>query len=157
MDPHTLAKQFRHVVSLASLAFIFSSIHALQYSLLDYDATMENSENQTSPQDNASTSHLNFTSTPSHDTSTSNPADTSSSSVKGRWTDQEINQLLTYVEAHCPLNTSRGISLKKTHFNKAHTFIKTKDASQCEYKWGNVCISIYLLSTMVYLTHVIQT
>jgi hypothetical protein len=95
MDTHTLAKQFRHVVSLASLAFIFSSIHALQYSLIDYDATMENSENHTSPQDNASTSHLNFPgSTPSHDTSTSNPADTSSSSAKGRWKDQEINQLL---------------------------------------------------------------
>ena len=144
MDSHTLAKQFRHVVSLASLAFIFSSIHAIQYSLLDsdYDTSMENTENPTSSQDNASTVHSNLTSTPSHNTSNSNPADTSSSSAKGRWSDQEINQLLSYVEANCPLNTSWGINLKKTHFNQAHVSIKTKDASQCEYKWGNVRLFI---------------
>ena len=134
MDAHTLRQQFRHVVSLASLAYIFSCIHAIQYSLLDHDMD----DNSTSNQE---TSHSDFTST--HDTSY--PADTSSNSGKanttGRWTDQEITLLLDYIEAHCPLSTSRGLSLKKTQFNKARDTVKSKDASQCHYKWGHVRIS----------------
>jgi hypothetical protein len=138
MDAHNLRQQFRHVVSLASLAYIFSCIHAIQYSLLDHDMD-DNSEYHSNLQE---TSHSDFTST--HDTS--NPADTSSNPGKanatGRWTDQEITLLLDYVEAHCPLSTSRGLSLKKTQFNKARDTVKSKDASQCHYKWGHVCIYI---------------
>ena len=33
----TLRRQFRHIVSLASLAYIFFAIHTIQYSLLDHD------------------------------------------------------------------------------------------------------------------------
>ena len=80
-------------------------------------------------------------------TGTSNPADTSSSSGPsgkashgGRWTDQETSLLLDYIEAHCPLNTSRGFNLKKSQFNKARDVVKSKDASQCHYKWGHVRI-----------------
>jgi hypothetical protein len=141
MDADTLRQQFRHIVSLASLAYIFSCIHAIQYSLLDHNMD-DNSEYHTSNhlQETSHSESLDFTST--HDTS--NPADTSSNSGKanttGRWTDQEITLLLDYVEAHCPLSTSRGLSLKKTQFNKARDTVKSKDASQCHYKWGHVCI-----------------
>jgi hypothetical protein len=142
MDTHTLRQQFRHVVSLASLAYIFSSIHAIQYSLLDHN-TMDdnNSEDHNNLQE---TSHSDFSST--HDTSNLGPAYASSNSGKanasGRWTDQEIILLLDYVEAHCPLSTTRGLNMKKTQFNKARDTIKSKDASQCHYKWGHVCIYI---------------
>ena len=142
---HTLVQQFRHVVSLASLAYIFSGIHAIEYSSVDYDMDSVDTEDH-----NHSTSHSGFTSTPD----TSNPADTASSSGKasGRWTDQEITLLLDYVEAHCNLNTARGLNLKKTEFNKAHDTVKSKDASQCHYKWGHVCIyTIY----KVYLTDLV--
>lgn len=135
-------QQFRHVVSLASLAYIFSGIHALQYSLLDSDTDYDmNDNNLTNLQQDASTSQSDFTSF--HDTHTSNPANISSSSGKtsGRWTDQEIALLLDYVEAHCPFNSAKGVNLKKTHFNKARDTIKSKDAAQCHYKWNNVCIS----------------
>lgn len=137
MDAHTLIRQFRHIVSLTSLACVFSGIHTIQYSLLDHD--MDDIEDR-NLQENDSTSHSGFTSTPD----TSNPADTSSNSGKasGCWTDQEITLLLDYVEAHCSLNTSRGLNLKKTQFNKARDTVKSKDASQCHYKWGHVHISI---------------
>ena len=137
IETNTLMRHFRNVVSLASLAYIFSGIHAIQYSLLQLEAasdynmddsdTGNNNHNLQEP-GNASSSH------------TSNPADTSSNSWKasGCWTDQETSLLLDYVEAHCPLNTSRGLNLKKTHFNKAREVVKSKDASQCYYKWGHV-------------------
>ena len=59
MDSHTQLRQFRHLVSLASLAYIFSAIHAIQYSLLDPDDDkMDNNDNNLQ-----STSHSDFTST----------------------------------------------------------------------------------------------
>ena len=145
MDAHTLRQQFCNVVSLASLAYIFSGIHAIQYSLLDHNMDDYDIEDHTAAnlQQNASTSHSDFTST--HDTS--NPANTSTSNsgkMLGRWTDQEITLLLDYVEAHCPFNTLRGINLKKTQFNKARDTVKTKDSSQCHYKWGHVRIHIII-------------
>ena len=142
MGAHTLTRQFRHVASLASLAYIFSGIHALQYSLLasDYNSDMDDNSEDHNQQESALTSNLDLTS--AHDTS--NHADTSSNSgrASGRWTDQEINLLLDYVEAHCHLNMSRGLSLKRSQFNKARDMIKSKDASQCHYKWGHVRIHI---------------
>ena len=142
--------QFCHIVSLASLAYIFSAIHAIQYSLLesDYNTMDPNGEDPThhTLQETAAlTSYLDFTSSTPN---TSNPANTSSSSGKasGHWTDQEITLLLNYVEAHCSLNTSRGLNLKKSQFNKARDTVKSKDASQCHYKWGHVhvCILVHI-------------
>ena len=146
MDAHTLIRQFRQVVSLASLACVFSGIHTIQYSLLDH-----NMMDDSNLQENDSASYSGFTSTPdtisnpadtSNPANTSNPGDTSSNSGKasGRWTDQEITLLLDYVETHCSLNTPRGLNLKKTQFNKARDMVKSKDASQCHYKWGHVNI-----------------
>jgi hypothetical protein len=151
MDAHTLIRQFRHVVSLASLACVFSGIHTIQYSLLVHDIMDDIEDCSLQENDSTSPSHSGFISTPdtvsnpadtSHPANTSNPGDTSSNSGKasGRWTDQEITLLLDYVETHCSLNTPRGLNLKKTQFNKARDTVKSKDASQCHYKWGHVRI-----------------
>ena len=131
MDAHTLIQQSHHIVSLASLACVFSGIHTIQYSLLDHD--MDDIEDH-NLQENDSTSHSGFTSTPD----TSNPANTSSNSGKasGHWTDQEITLLLDHVEAHCSLNTLRGLNLKKTQFNKAHDTVKAKDSKLSVLRWG---------------------
>ena len=78
-----------------------------------------------------------------HDTITT----TTSESLKktsSRWTENEVTLLLDYVEGNCILTTVRGISLKKSDFNKAHTMVKSKDASQCHYEWGRVCIVIII-------------
>ena len=141
MDAHSLKRQFRYVVSLASLAYIFSGIHAIQYSQLGYDS-MDDNDSHDHHLEPASTSYSDFTST--HDTST--PADNSSISGKasGRWTEQEISLLLDYVEAHCPLESPSGLNLKKTHFKKARDTVKTKDASQCHYKWGRVRFFLFI-------------
>ena len=137
MDTHTLIQQFHQVVSLASLACVFSGIHTIQYSLLDHN--MMDDIEDCNLQENDSASYSGFTSTPN---TISNPGDTSSNSGKasGHWTDQEITLLLDYVKTHCSLNTLRGLNLKKTQFNKAWDTVKSKDASQCYYKWGHVNI-----------------
>ena len=56
------------------------------------------------------------------------------------WTDNEIMLLLNYVESNCTLTTARGLTLKKSEFNKACATVKSKDATQCHYKWGQVCV-----------------
>jgi len=172
VDANTLLRlrQFHNVVSLASLAYIFSGIHAIQFSLRnlntdsDYDSdsesdsdmdTGDNTEDPTHPSHSRDAPHSDFTPTSSNpadiSTSTSNPGK-ANASASGRWTDQEISLLLDYIEGNCPLTTSRGIGLKKTHFNKAHETIKSKGASQCHYKWKNV--SNYVVY-VVYLTDLV--
>ena len=123
MDAHTLIWQLCHMISLTSLACVFSGVHTVQYSLLNHDM---NDIEDCNLQKNDSTSHSGFTSTPD----TSNPANTSSNSGKasGHWTDQEITLLLDHVEAHCSFNTLSGLNLKKTQFNKAHDTVKAKDS-----------------------------
>jgi hypothetical protein len=80
------------------------------------------------------------TQTSTHNTQ---PATTSTSKkTSGRWTDNEIKLLLDYVESNCTLTTARGLTLKKSEFNKAHATVKSKDATQCHYKWAQVRILI---------------
>ena len=169
MDAHrTLVRQFRQVVFLASLVCAFSTIHAIQYySQLDHDSDMDESDQDDTGNNNEdmddtdnnnedindtdnnneyhnlqSTCYSDYTSI--HDTS--NPADTSSNSGKanGRWTDQEISLLLDYIEENCSLHTPRGLNLKKSQFNKARDTVKSKDASQCHYKWGHVRTVLFM-------------
>ena len=147
---HSLMCQFCHVVSLASLAYIFSGIHALQYSLnqLDYD-TMDDNHADNQLEENApSTSHLDLTqagaSTPSHDTSYPVDAGNLKASANGCWTDQEITLLLDYVEANCSL--SRGLNLKKSQFNKACDTVKSK-GGMLQNATTNGTMYIFLYST----------
>ena len=103
-----------HLSCLSSL----SGIYAIQYSSVNYNMDGVNIEDH-NPQENDSTSHSGFTSTPD----TSDPADTASSSGKASecWTGQEITLLLDYVEVHCSLNTTRGLNLKKPNLAKPMT------------------------------------
>lgn len=141
MDRHTLLDRFRSITSLASLAYTFTILHTIQYSMRDHD----NNNNTTAqtPQDNDSTNQ----STSMYDS----PATTSmsetieKSSASGRWTDDEVKLLLEFVEANCTLTTARGLNLKKSEFSKARTMVKSKDSTQCHYKWGRVRNTIFII------------
>ena len=85
-----------------------------------------------------------------HDSTLSSTTNASGTSEKnnGRWTEQEIQLLLDYIEQNLILTTARGLNLKKYEFNNARNMIKLKDASQCHYEWGKV--SILLINNLVY-------
>ena len=152
MDRHTLLQRFRYIMSLASLAYTFTTLHTIQYSMRDHD-----DNNTTGPPDHHSANLSASSST--HDT----PAATSTSEniekTNSRWTETEVNLLLDYVEANCILTTARGLNMKKSEFNKARAMVKSKDASQCHYKWGHVSISVidenfYHLSSVIAMCHI---
>ena len=130
MDSQSL---FRQIISLASLAYTFTSIHAIQYSM-QANSMDSNDDDLT----------LRFASTSTHGAPQAQAAAAASASEKtsGRWTDSEVHLLLDYVEANCILTTPRGLNLKKTDFKKAHDMVKSKDAAQCHYKWGHVRTSV---------------
>jgi hypothetical protein len=130
-------QRFRYIVSLASLAYTFTVLHAIQYSMDDHHDDGSTTQN---PQDHDSTNHSTLSST--NDTlATTSVVETAEKSSK-QWTEHEIDLLLQYVEQNCVLTTPRGLNLKKTDFNRASNMIKTKDAGQCKYKWGSVSIFI---------------
>jgi hypothetical protein len=148
MDAHPLVPYFRNILSLASLAYTFSGIHAIQYSMLNHDMDIDDPADLIL-QDNDFASHSGSTSTHNHPT----VADTSQASSlekTSRWTDHEITLLLDYVEASCTLTTARGLSLKKSEFNKARNTVKSKDSSQCHYKWGHVRVLLYIIGGLYY-------
>jgi hypothetical protein len=130
MDRPSLVQHFRFILSLASLAYTFTVIHAIQY-------TMENHDDSTTQnlQD-----HVSITLSSTNDTLAT--TSTSGTEKAKRWTEHEINLLLNYVEQNCILSTTRGLNLKKASFNGASDMIKTRDASQCHYKWNNVGIFV---------------
>ena len=141
MEGPSLVQQFRFIVSLASLAYTFTVLHTLQY-------TMRNQRNQ-----DDSTTGTQAQNQQDHDSnlsSTNDTTNTSGTSEKndGRWTEQEIYLLLNYIEQNSILTTARGLNLKKSEFNNARNMIKSKDASQCHYKWGKV--SILLINDLMY-------
>jgi hypothetical protein len=128
MERPALNERFRNIITLASLAYTFTTIHSLQY-------YMRNHDNDTSalnlPDNNES---IASSSTPT--------ASGTSEKTSGRWTDDEIQLLLHYVATKCTLTTARVLNLKKSQFNEARETVKTKDAGQCHYKWGHVCFFI---------------
>ena len=131
MDGHTLIQHFRHIISFASLAYTFTTLHTIQYSMRDHC-----DDNNTTAQDHNSTNFSASSST--QDTPASVSTSENIEKTSGRWTESEIALLLDYVEANCVLMTARGLSLKKSEFNKARATVKSKDAAQCHYKWGHV-------------------
>jgi hypothetical protein len=50
MDGHTLIQHFRHIISFASLAYTFTTLHTIQYSMRDHC-----DNNNTTAQDHNST------------------------------------------------------------------------------------------------------
>lgn len=135
MDKHPLLHRFRYIISLSSLAYIFTALHTIQYTMQDHD------DNDTTTQDHDPLDHSASTSTHNTQPATTSTSE-SSKKTSGRWTDNEIKLLLDYVESNCTLTTVRGFTLKKSEFNKAHATVKSKDATQCHYKWGQVHILI---------------
>lgn len=148
MDEQTLLQHFRHIISFASLAYTFTTLHTIQYySMRDHsdnnDTTAQTTDHDSTTQttDHDSTNFSAQASSSTHDT----PASIGTENVEkasGRWTDTEISLLLDYVEENCVLMTARGLNLKKSQFNKARDVVKSKDAAQCHYKWGHVCIFV---------------
>jgi hypothetical protein len=135
MEGPSLVQQFRSIVSLASLAYIFTVLHSIQYTMRNLD----DSTNQ-NPQDHDSTHHSALSST--NDTLATTSTSGTAEKTSGRWTEHEIDLLLSYVEQNSILTTARGLNLKKSEFNKARDTIKSKDPGQCHYKWGNVGIFV---------------
>ena len=132
MDGPSLVQRFHSLVLLASLAYTFTILHAIQYSMLNHD----DSTTTQNPQTHDST-HYSASSSTNDTLAASNTAG-SAEKTGGQWNNQETNLLLNYVERNCTLMTSRGTNLKKYDFNKAHDMVKSKDAAQCHYKWGHV-------------------
>jgi len=142
MDQDSLLQRFRYVLSLASLAYTFTILHTIQYSMRDHNIdNNNNTTTSTGPEDYDST---NFSaSSTTHDTPTTTNTSENIEKTNSRWTENEVNLLLEYVEANCILTTARGLNMKKSEFNKARAMVKSKDASQCHYKWGHVSVFCY--------------
>ncbi len=146
MDRRSLIQCFRNAIWLASLAYIFTTLHTIQYSMQghtdngSYKTTAQNPQDDNTitrnPPDNASP-----TSSSMHNI-LATASTVESEKTSGCWTMDEIHLLLDYVKANCVLTTVRGLNLKKVHFNKARDTVKSKDTGQCHYKWGHVNVFI---------------
>ena len=125
-------QHFHYIVSLASLAYTFTLLHAIQYAMQDHDddSITQNTQDYDSTHHSASSSTPNTLAT----TSTTGIAE----KTTGQWTDEEVMLLLNYVEQNSTLTTARGLNLKKSEFNKAREVVESKDAAQCRYKWKHV-------------------
>ena len=141
MDKHTLLQRFPYLTSLASLAYTFTTLHTIQYAMRDHDNDTITQLPQ-GPQPDHDATNPSASSSAPRDTSTTTGSASENLEKTSRWTENEIKLLLDYVEGHCVLTTARGLSLKKADFNKARTVVKSKDASQCHYKWSHVRIFI---------------
>ena len=132
---HTLLQRFHQIISLASLAYTFTTLHTIEYSMQDHNYNNNTAQTQ---QDHNSTNLSAFT----HDTppTTGTSETIKKSTGSSQWTENEIKLLLDYVKENCTLMTAQCLNLKKLEFNKAHEIVKLKDVSQCYYKWSHVCI-----------------
>ena len=120
IDGPSLVQCFRSLVLLASLAYTFTILHAIQYSMLNHDdsTTTQNPQTHDLTHYSASSSTNDTLATPS--------TARSAEKTGGRWNNQGINLLLNYVKQNCTLTTSRGTNLKKSDFNKAHDTVNRK-------------------------------
>ena len=159
MDKHLLLPYFRYIILLSSLTYTFTALHTIQYAMQDH-----NDYNTTTTAQDYDPDHSQAASTSTHNATQPATTSTSESMKKssGQWTDNEV-KLLNYVESNCTLTTARGLTLKKSEFNKACATVKLKDANQCHYKWGQVCIFIisdgfhYLSALLWFITYVQYT
>jgi hypothetical protein len=119
---HSLTEPFRNIITLASLAYTFTTIHTLQY----YMRNLNNDTNAPNLLDNESIALSSVQNAPA--------ATGIVEKTSGRWRDSEIKLLLHYVETKCTLTTASGLSLKKSQFNGAHEIVKTKNRDQCHCK-----------------------
>jgi hypothetical protein len=131
----SLQRHFHQILSLASIAYTFTTLqtieHSLEPSMADHEgnntSALGNSTNSTTAQAHSQASTAT--------SSTNNP-----SSISGgrNWTPDEIWLLLRFVEANCVFTAAKGINLKKSEFNKASEVVTTRTGAQCHTKWGRV-------------------
>jgi len=129
-----IQQSFRQILSLASIAYTFTTLHAIQYSM-----SAHNDDNTTAPQD--ATDNNTIAQIPLDNASMA-ASSNNASSTSGRWSHKEIQLLLDYVKANCVFTTAKGINLKKSEFSQACNTVKTKTAAQCHYKWGHVSVFV---------------
>jgi hypothetical protein len=143
MERQILIQRFHHILSLASLAYTFTILHTIQYSMRGHESP-DNDNNDPTAQTVGASDSTSYSASSTVDTPlpTTVTASTSENIEKpsGQWTDNKVRLLLDYVEANCTLTTMQGLNMKKSQFSKVHATVKTKDASQCHYKWNHVRI-----------------
>ena len=155
MDQHSLLQCFWYIISLASLAYTFTILHTIKYSMQDHDNN--NNTTSTGPQEHDLTNFSALSST--HETLATTSTLENIEKTNSQWTEHEVNLLLDYIETNCILMTAWGLNLKKSEFNKAWAIVKSKDMSQCHYKWGHVSIFIInedfsYLSSIIAMYHI---
>ena len=150
MEKNTLLQQFRYITSLASLAYTFTTLHTIQYAMRDPDNDTITQPSLPHDHDLTNPSALSSGAQDTSTTSTSENLEPQAEKTSGRWTEDDINLLLDYVEGNCILTTARGLNLKKSDFNKARAMVKSKDSGQCHYKWGHVRILSFMFIFIAY-------
>src|SRR5438270_13606518 len=111
-DGQSLIWHFHQIISLASLAYIFTTIHAIQYSIRDHevddiDSTSPNPQDMT----DSTESHHSASSATHNLPQTATASNTKSSErTSGRWTNDEMALLLKFVRDNCVLTTTRGLN-----------------------------------------------
>jgi hypothetical protein len=103
MDGHTLIQCFHHIISLASLAYTFTVLHTIQYSMWNHGDNDNDAPAQTAG-DYESTNFSASSST--HNTPATASTSENIEKTSGQWTKNEIKLLLNYVEANCVLTTA---------------------------------------------------
>ena len=103
MEGPSLVQCFCFIISLAPLAYTFTVLHTIQYSMQNHD----NSTTQ-NPQDHDLTDYSALSST--HDTLANTINVRTAEKTSGWWTKQEINLLLNYVERNSILTTASRLS-----------------------------------------------
>ena len=99
MEGPSLVQCFHFIISLVSLAYTFTVLHAIQYSMQNHDdSTTQN------PQGHDLTHYSALSST--HDTLATTSTVGTAEKTSGWWTEQEIDLLLNYVERNSILTTA---------------------------------------------------
>ncbi len=143
MDPRILVQQFREIVSLASIAYTLTTLQVISAAINNPDSLRLvepiDDHYHNSDMETESVTGMSTASTASATSNTTPPsAGTTEQRTNRYWTHDEILLLLDHVEKCCTLTTARGTNLKASEFRQASTTIKTRTASQCHYKWGQV-------------------
>ena len=155
MDQHAFLQYFQYIISLASLACTFTTLYMIQYSMRDHNNN--NNNTSTGPQNHdlidLSASASNY------DTPDTTSISKNTEKTNSWWTENEINLLLDYIEANCILTTAWDTNMKKSKFNKTWAIVKSKNATQCHYKWGHVSFYVidensYHLSSIIAIYHI---
>ena len=80
-----------------------------------------------------------------HDTPNTTSISKNTEKTNSWWTENKINLLLDYIEANCIFDDGMRYQHEEI---KAWAIVKSKNATQCYYKWG--CVSFYVIDENSY-------